>query len=107
MAFDNSGYKLEIGEITGVAAFCLVGIILWCGAFVEKETNGCLCGMGSTVFCLHPKLYMIKLKVMKAFRVCSSSVIKSRVRVWTMVNESVALRSRLAGRRLPLRFCWS
>ena len=74
--------------------------------FVEKETNVCLCGMQSTVFCFHPKLKMMKLIVMKAFRICSSSVVESRVPVWTIVNESVAWQSHLAGRKLPQSFCY-
>ena len=67
--------------------------------FVEKVTNGCLCGTGSTLGCFHPKLYMMKLKVIKAFRVCSSSALLSLVRVSTFVNELSALTKHLGGKR--------
>ena len=67
--------------------------------FVAKVTNGCLCGMGSTLGCFHPKLYMMKLKVMKAFRVCSISGLVSLVLISTTANELGALIKHLGGRR--------
>ena len=70
--------------------------------FNEKVTNGCLWGMGSTFSCFHPKLYMIKLRVIKAFRVCTSSGFLSLDRVSTFVNESGALIRHLGGKRLLL-----
>ena len=86
----------------GDAPLCLGGRRGLSLGVVEKVANGCLWGTSSTFCCFHPKLYIIRLKVIKAFRVCSSSGFTSRVRVSTYVNESVAMIGHLDDRRLLL-----
>ena len=102
MALVSSGYRYDMGWVGGGAPLCLGGGRGLSLGFVEKVTNGCLWGMGSTFCCFHPKLYIIRLKVIKAFRVCSSSGFISRVRVSTYVNESVAMIRHLGDKRLLL-----